>query len=238
MRLSAPVFAVLTSAVIAVTAMGSQNAAAVAPLAIQAQALETRPQSRMEGDEAMDNAVAAAVIGAVAKQFGEQQVAVKLDQVAVKPASPRDRSVNGEGRLQLGGEAEWIPFEFSVMYDTVATEVTYPQLKIGGQVAGNAIAADSKVALALTARVDAALRSEFDGQQVGITFDRVATKTIGKRFLHVTGSGSADFGAEGATPAHVEAVYDHSNDKWMHVAYELGTTSNWADNGAQPIAMR
>ena len=73
MHRSAPVFALLTSAVIAVTAMGAQSVSADPPLAIRAQSLDTRPESRMEGDEAMDGAVAAAVIGAVAKQFDERR---------------------------------------------------------------------------------------------------------------------------------------------------------------------
>ena len=233
---SVPMLALLTCAVLA--AMGTQTASAVAPIEIRAQALDTRPQSRFEGDEALDGAVAAAVIGAVGNQFGEQQVAVKLDQVAVVPASPQDRSVSGEGRLQIGAEPQWIPFRFSALYDTVATSVSYPRLKIGGHLDGREIASDSTIAKELSAQVDAALGAEFQGQGVDLALDRITTHGLGKRYLQVSAQGTADFGAEGTTAAQVEGMYDRRNGHWVRVDYELGGTSNWADSNDEPVAVR
>lgn len=235
---STPAFALLTAIVVAVTAMAAQNVSADAPTSIHAQSLDSRPASRMEGNESMDAAVAAAVIGAVAQQFGETQVAVKLDQVAVDAASLRDRTVSGEGRLQLGGDLQWIPFQFAALYDTVGTSVSYPQLKIGGAVDAQALAGNSTIALALSTKVDAALRSEFPGQPAEMVMDRFTTSAIGTRYLQVRGTGTADFGVEGTTAAQVEALYDRSNRHWLRVSYELGTTSNWADRPSKPVAAR
>ena len=75
---------------------------ATGPNWVHAQARDTAPDSRIEGDQSMDAAVAAAVIGAVATEFGERKVEVRLDEVAVMPASIRDRTITGEGRLRIG----------------------------------------------------------------------------------------------------------------------------------------
>jgi len=42
------------------------------------------------------------------------------------------------------------------------------------------------------------------------------------RFTRVQGSGTADFGAEGSTPAQVEGLYDTASRQWVRVHYELG----------------
>lgn len=238
MHRPAPAFALLTAIVIAVTAMGAQNVSADTPMTIRAQSLDARPASRIEGDEAMDGAVAAAVIGAVAQQFGQAQVAVKLDKVAVDVASLRDRTVSGDGRLQIGSDLEWIPFQFAALYDTVGTTVSYPQLKIGGGPETLPIAADSKIALALSNKLDAALRTEFPEQPVEMVMERVTTSAVGTRYLQVKGTGIADFGVEGTTAAQVEALYDRSSGQWLRVDYELGATSNWADRPSTPVAAR
>jgi hypothetical protein len=238
MHRPAPAYALLTAIVIAVTAMGAQNVSADTPTTIRAQSLDTRPASRMEGDEAMDAAVAAAVIGAVSQQFGDTEVAVKLDKVAVDAASPRDRTVSGDGRLQIGGDPEWIPFQFAALYDTVGTSVSFPQLKIGGGPEVQSLAGGSKIAMALAAQVDAALRSEFQGQPVDLVMERITSSAVGTRYLKVQGTGTADFGAEGATAAQVDALYDRSNGQWLRVSYELGTTSNWADRPSTSVAAR
>lgn len=238
MHRSAPAFALLTAVVIAATAMGAQSVSADTPTTIRAQSLDTRPASRIEGDEAMDGAVAAAVIGAVSQQFGENEVAVKLDKVAVAPASLRDRTVSGDGRLQIGSDVDWIPFQFSALYDTVGTTVSYPQLKIGGGPDAKPIAGNSKIAMALAGRLDTALRSEFPEQPVAMIMERLTSSAVGTRYLQIKGLGTADFGVEGTTAAQVEALYDRSNGQWLRVDYELGTTSNWADRPAKPVAAR
>lgn len=238
MHRPAPAFALLTAIVITVSAMGAQKVSADTPTTIRAQSLEDRPASRMEGDEAMDGAVAAAVIGAVSQQFGDTRVAVKLDTVAVDAASVRDRTVSGDGRLQIGGDVEWIPFQFVALYDTVGTTVSYPRLKIGGSPGTRTIASNSKMAMALAIKLDAALRVEFQEQPVVVAMERVTTSDIGTRYLQVRGMGTADFGEEGSTAAQVDALYDRNTNQWLRVSYELGTTSNWDDRPAVPVVSR
>ncbi|MFD0738120.1 hypothetical protein ACFQZQ_02290 [Lysobacter koreensis] len=207
-------------------------------VAIQAQSLDRQPESRIEGDEAMDGAVAAAVIGAVARQFGEREVGVKLDSVAVMPASVRDRDVSGSGRLRIGDDEAWIPFRFTALYDTSATSVSQPYLVIGDTAGGEPIANDSKLALALSDRVGSSLRDEFAQQPVRLLMDQVTTNAAGSRYLRVQGIGTADFGREGATTAQIEALYDRRSGQWLRVDYELGTTANWDEVSTRPLASR
>ncbi|GHA73108.1 hypothetical protein [Cognatilysobacter bugurensis] len=192
-----------------------------------AKATEGAPSTRMEGDQAMDDAVATAVIAAIDRQFGEDRVAVRLDRLAVKPASIRDRTVDGFGRIQLGTDAAWIPFRFEALYDTENTAVSYPRLVLGETQPGNELGTDSDIARALATRVDRALGEEFEQQPFELVIDRVATSPAGQRLVQVRGTGTVDFGADGATAAHIDALYDPVEARWLRVEYELGPTANW-----------
>ncbi len=235
-----PVIQPLAVAVVVACALLSSAVVAHdnAPVEIDARALDGQPQSRIEADQAMDGAVAASVIGAIATQFGERKVTVKLDEVAVQPASVRDRTVNGQGRLRIGRDPAWIPFQFDVLYDTRTASVSYPAITLGGAVAVQEIALDSVMARELGSRVDAALHDEFAQQPVHLVVNRVTTADAGNRYMQVEALGTADFANEGSTPTQVQALYDRETGEWLRVDYELGTTSNWADATDPSVAIR
>jgi hypothetical protein len=217
---------VLTIALASLCGLAVASAVSRAP-GVVAQATDRAPTSRVEGDQVMDNAVATAVIAAIGRQFGEERAAVRLDQIDVKPASIRDRTVAGFGRLQLGPDAAWIPFRFEALYDTESTAVSYPRLVLGEAQPGNELEASSDIARALAQRVDRALSDEFAQQPFELVIDRVATSKAGQRLMQVRGTGTVDFGAEGATAAQIDALYDPVEARWLRVDYELGTTANW-----------
>ena len=218
----------LTSAIAGQSSVGTV-ASGQAPTAIKAAATSAAPQSRVEGDEAMDAAVAAAVIGAVSGQFGDRAVTVKLDSVKVEPSSIRDRSVSGDGRLQIGDAQDWLAFQFKAQYDTQGASVTYPHLTIGGTGGGTLLAPSAPMAKTLLTYVDRVVSREFAGQPVVIAFEQVKTIDASGRYVRVEAVGSADFRAEGRTPAFVQALYDRKTNEWINVGYELGTTANWSD---------
>ena len=244
-RFTSLAFALLSAAGLLTTAIAAQRTASP-QVDIRAQAIGPAPQSRAEGDLAMDGAVAAAVIGAVSNQFGEHRVEVKLDNVAVQPASLRDRDVSGEGRIRIGDDtsegdagSQWIPFQFQALYDTQTASVSHPALVIGdGAATAEALALDAPLAAALGARIDEALALEFEQQPAQMIVDRVTTSPAGARYLRVEALGTADFAAEGTTPAQVQALYDRKTGQWLRLAYELGTTSNWAEEGDEAVAVR
>ena len=227
---------VLTSVAIAQKPSGTNQADA---RWVQAQARVDDAESRIQGDQAMDAAVAAAVIGAVSTEFGEREVQVTLDEVAVAPASIRDRTVSGEGRLRIGDDPEWIAFQFEVLYDTVDASAGVPALRLGSaEPASETVPLDSALATGLDARVNAELADEFSSQSVELVTTRVTASDAGSRYLRVEAIGTAEFAGEGTTPAQVRALYDRAADEWVRVHYELGTTSNWADEADPAVASR
>lgn len=203
---------------------------------VNAHALQT-PESRGEGGQALDSAVAASLIGAISSQFGEHKVEVTLDDVSVGPLSLRDRDVTGHGRLRIGDDPEWIPVAFQALYDTETTAVSVPALVLGSETAGEPIALESDIARGLDHQVNAALNAEFAQQPVHLSIERVAAAATNTRFVQVTALGTADFSEEGSTPAQVRALYDRDTGKWLRVDYELGTDSNWTQQGESSVAI-
>jgi hypothetical protein len=168
----------------------------------------------------VDDAIAAAVIESISRQFDTADVVVQLGDVQVRPASIQDRRVTGEGRLRIDGAADWVPFHFDAMYDTASAEVTYPQLDLGVG-ASAAVPATSALAASLDSQVTRALKAEFQSQPVRWSLSDANASQLG-RFTRVRGSGVADFGADGSTPAQVEGLFDTTAKRWVRVRYELG----------------
>lgn len=228
MRRTSCSLALLLTISLGASAIANQASPGTAPMTIQAKALGSKPQSVAEGREALDSAVAAAVVGALSEQFTGHVVSIKLDKVDVQPSSIRDRTVSGEGRLQIGADEDWIGFRFRTLYDTHVGNASYPDITLGG-VGGNEreVPNDAFLVRQLDEHVIGLLGKEFGSQAVGLQLDRVTTVEAGKRYLRIDASGIADFGREGTTPAQVDALYDRRQDAWLRVDYELGSTASW-----------
>lgn len=203
-----------------------------APLMVQARAADAAPESRMEAEEALDGAIAGAVIGAIASTFDERNVEIKLDRVAMEPASPRDRALDGEGLVRFGGEQEWIAFEFDAMYDTERAVVSFPQLRFGGgEDNGVQVAEGSVLARDLNTAISSALHEEFPQQPVHWQADRIESGAGKGRYVRVEATGLVDFAREGNALATVQAIYDRSKGRWVQLDYELGESVPREDAG-------
>lgn len=189
---------------------------------LRAQALDQAPGSRMEAVDAMDSAIAAAVIGAVAGQFDEDAVSVKLEDIGVEASSFRERALQGNGELKIGLGSEWIPFQFGALYDTSSGIASYPRLTIGAGNAREPLALDSGTALTLRARTASLMAQEFSEQPVSFSLDTARSSSAGSRYLRVDASGTADFGADGNAVARVHGLYDPQGGRWLRVSYEFG----------------
>jgi hypothetical protein len=182
-----------------------------------------KPESRVEGDETLQNAVAAVVVAAMTEQFGNRTISVKLDSADVQIASLRDRVVSGRGRVQIGAGEDWIGFRYRTLYDTLHGSAGYPQVTLGGGASNERVVPnDATLVQELDARVAAELDREFDGQPVRLQLDEITTLEASTRYLRIDAQGIADFGREGSTSARVDALYDRKEKSWLRVNYELG----------------
>lgn len=185
------------------------------------------------GTEAINGAVAGVLIAALGEQFGGRPVSIMLDRVSVQPASIRDRAVTGEGRARIDGDEDWIGFRFSTLYDVTFNSAAYPDITLGGVTSGERdIPNDTVLVRELDNRVVERLGQEFSGQVVRLQLDRITTVEAGSRYLRINANGIADFGAEGTSPARIEALYDRRGKAWLRVNYELGPGAGLQTLGA------
>lgn len=228
MTRSSLTLALLMACGIGASALASQaqNPPPQQPVVIVGQALGEKPESRSEAHEAIDGAAAAAVIGAISRQFGEQSVEVKLDHVDVLQANLQERVLRGNGRLQIAGQDEWLAFKFDALYDTEQASVYYPRLTIGSE--DSSMDADSALARSLSKHAQYALGEEFAQQSVALSLADITARNAGKRYVQVRATGVARFEGEGGAEALVTAVYDRKQARWLQVDYELGSSSSQA----------
>ncbi|WP_462115930.1 hypothetical protein [Lysobacter xanthus] len=179
---------------------------------------------------AVDDAVGAAVIESISRQFDTADVLVQLGDVQVRPASIQDREVTGEGRLRIDGAGPWIAFHFDAMYDTASTEVTAPRLVLAGGTAAP-VPTRSPLASSLDRQVVRALRDEFQSQPVKWSASDVRGTDLG-RYVRVEGHGRVDFGADGSSPAQVQGLYDRETGRWLRLRYELDGEGDAAPTAA------
>jgi hypothetical protein len=221
---------ILTIALLAGTGLLGSVVSASPPPVVVGTSLQAAPQSRAEGNQAVDDATAAALIGAISGQFAERNVAVKLDKVDIEPAGIVQREITGQGRLHIGKDAGWIPFHFKALYDTEQASVGYPDLTLGGAEPGKAVPVTSSLGRALSSQVDQRLHAEFGSQPTQFAVDSIQSVPAGARYVRIDAIGMADFGSEGTTRAGVHALYDPRTQQWLHLTYELGATANRADS--------
>lgn len=224
MRRSNLLNATLVTALIGAGLLGSAAGAeaAGAQAHVVGKSLAPEPQSRMQAKQAIDDATAAALIGAISSQFAERSVVVKLDHVDATPAGIIQRDLHGDGRLQIGNDATWIPFRFQALYDTERGNVGEPKLTLGDAGSDQGATANAALTDKLTAAVAKRVQQEFPDQAVRMALDSVRTISAGRNYLQVRARGTASFGKDGVTDADVHGLYDVRRERWVQLGYELG----------------
>lgn len=233
MRLSSVRHLQLPLAAIALAALQAA-AQTQTPAPLQGKAVDP-PESRVEAGQAIDAALAAALIGAISRQFGERKVAVKLHSVQAEPLNLVDLRLRGGADLRIGDDAEWLPLRFSALYDGAAAAVVLPRLTIGDEGEGEDIAIASPLARDLRLQVAERLRREFAQQPVRLRLDQVKRHSAGRRYVRLEGAGTVDFDEQGAGVARVRALYDQDRREWLQVAYELGASAGGAETGLDSV---
>ncbi|MGY1409282.1 hypothetical protein ACW5EG_06855 [Luteimonas sp. A611] len=213
----------ITACLATLPALAQSTPVATSPVQVSASVPQRLATS---GDEALDNAVAAVVVAALAEQMNTASIAVAIESFDVAIASVSDRTVSGQGRVRLGDDADWIGFRFSTLYDTTFASAGYPRILIGGVATGEReVPNDSALVRQLEERVAVELDRQFGNTQARLQLDDISTVEGGRRLLRINAQGIADFGRNGNTPVRIEALYDRIANAWQRVNYELGVAA-------------
>lgn len=208
--------AIASTATIAATAPGND-------VLVQGRStsMATRGQTTTaQGVQAINDAAAAAVIGALETRFDGQSVQFRLNEVLSDRASLRDIALHGRGEIRFDASQAWLPISFEALYDTDTQAVQSPSITLGAQqLAHN----DATLPLKdLQSRIGNAMSSEFSAQRV--SFDLQQASVIGGdgQRIVVQGNGLAKFDGEGREDVIVQAVYDRGSGHWIDSSYEFG----------------
>src|SRR4051812_5999230 len=85
------------------------------------------------GTQAINDAAAAAVIGALQSRFDGQAVQFRLGDVLSERASLRDIALHGRGEIRFDASQAWLPVSFDALYDTDTQAVQSPSITLGAQ---------------------------------------------------------------------------------------------------------
>ncbi|WP_166207238.1 hypothetical protein [Cognatiluteimonas telluris] len=195
------------------------------------------PQSHAEGRQAVDDATAASLIGAITSQLGSRTITVRLGPLDVEPAGLSQRDISGRGQLRIDDDRAWIPFRFRALYDMRKATTGATQLVLGDDRPALLLARDSPLAGRFHTALSQRLQGEFSQQHVGITLDAVHSAPVGGHYLAVHARGRAVFGSDGQAGTEVHALYDTHSGQWLQLEYRLGDEAN-GDAIDEAVALR
>ena len=209
----------------------SPQASPSTPTMIEAQPIRqaANPESRMEGREAAEAAVAGAIVGVANEQFTGERIQVRIEQMRMEVASPRDRSVTGQGQMKVGNEEDWLPFRFRAHYDSETQTAAWASMTLGqDDIGGVEVQPRDQTALTLQREALDRLQREFSQQKVRLDLANIRQLPAGGRYQRFLATGLVGFDRQREkAEARVEGLYDPRTARWIRVAYELGGGSNW-----------
>lgn len=172
-----------------------------------------------QGVQSINDATAAAVIGALETRFAGQRVQFRLGEVRSERVSLRDIALHGSGQIRFGQATDWLPVTFDALYDSTTQVVESPAILLG---ASTTVSSAHALPLqGLQADVARRMNAEFASQSVA--FDLQNTSIVGGdgRRVIVNGNGVAHFDQDEAAPVQVQAIYDRASKRWIDASYEF-----------------
>ena len=168
----------------------------------------------------MDDATAAALIGALETRFAGRDVALRMGDVQGERASLRDIALHGHAQIRLGQDAAWLPISFEALYDTDTQSVLSPSITLEG----TGVASANTAALplpGLQAQVIEAMASEFVSQRVDVSLQDARVVGNDGRRLVVRVQGIASFDGAETAPVTVRALYEQGSGRWLDAQYDF-----------------
>lgn len=168
----------------------------------------------------MDDATAAALIGALETRFAGRDVALRMGEVKGERASLRDIALHGDAQIRLGQDAAWLPISFDALYDTDTQSVLSPSITLEGSgVAGTK--PDALPLPRLQAQVIEAMAGEFASQRVDVSLQQARVIGNDGRRLVVRAQGIARFDGTETAPVTVRALYEQGSGRWLDAQYDF-----------------
>ena len=167
----------------------------------------------------MDDATAAALIGALQTRFAGRDVALRMGEVQGERASLRDIALHGNAQIRLGQDAAWLPISFEALYDTDTQAVLSPSITLEGMDVARA-----KTALplpGLQAQVVEAMANEFASQRVDVSLQQARVIGNDGSRLVVRAQGIARFDDSETAPVTVRALYEQGSGRWLDAQYDF-----------------
>ena len=168
----------------------------------------------------MDDATAAALIGALETRFAGRDVALRMGDVQGERASLRDIALHGNAQIRLGQDAAWLPISFEALYDTDTQYVLSPSITLEGSGVAGAKAAALPLP-GLRAQVVQAMASEFASQRVDVSLQDARVVGNDGRRLVVRAQGIARFDGSETAPVTVRALYEQGSGRWLDAQYDF-----------------
>lgn len=168
----------------------------------------------------MDDATAAALIGALQSRFAGRDVALRMGDVQGERASLRDIALHGNAQIRLGQDATWLPISFKALYDTDTQSVLSPSITLEGTGVTSANTAALPLP-GLQAQVIEAMASEFVSQRVDVSLQDARVVGNDGRRLVVRVQGIARFDGAETAPVTVRALYEQGSGRWLDAQYDF-----------------
>jgi len=168
----------------------------------------------------MDDATAAALIGALQTRFAGRDVALRMGDVQGERASLRDIALHGAAQIRLGPDAAWLPIRFEALYDTDTQSVLSPSITLQGSGVAGAKTGDLPLP-GLQAQVAEAMSSEFASQRVDLSLRQARVVGNDGRRLVVRAQGIARFDGAETAPVTVRALYEQGSGRWLDAQYDF-----------------
>lgn len=216
MRRTSLALLLATLAATAIAAQGPSTSIFVEGRSTDASA--TGQTTTAHGVQAINDATAAALIGALETRFAGQGVEFRLGEVRSERVSLRDMALHGTGQIRFG-KAAWLPIEFDALYDSTTQVVESPAIVLGASVPSTS--ATALPLKALQAELTRRMGAEFESQSVALDLDHASIVGGDGRRVIVNGNGIARFDDEDAAPVQVQAIYDRTSKRWVDATYEF-----------------
>lgn len=174
----------------------------------------------VRAQQAIDEATAAALIGALQTRFEGERIELRLGSTRSERVSLRDIALAGEAQIRFGDGASWLPVRFEALYDTSAMVVESPHITLGAGSAKARPAASLPLAR-LHTQIDGAIAAEYPSNSVEVSLG--AARVLdddGRRYL-VQADAMARFDGQDDVPMRVRALYDRKTGRWLDPQYDF-----------------